>query len=173
MHQHTFLATKLYIPPVRRGLVPRPRLIGRLNAGLRTRDAFARALTLVSAPAGFGKTTLASEWVQTMDGAAPSIGVAWIALDEGDNDLARFLGYLTAALRTVDAGIGKGLQSALQSPQPPPAEVVLISLINDMAALSGRIVLVLDDYHLIDAGPIHDALIFLLEHLPPHLHLVI
>ena len=188
MHQHSLLATKLYIPPVRRGLVARPRLIERLNAGLWARDAFSRALTLVSAPAGFGKTTLVSEWVHEvgahgdapLDGAVPSIGVAWLSLDEGDNDLARFLGYLIAALRTVDAGLGKGVLSALQSPQPPPAEAVLISLINEVVALPDtpeakqrNIILVLDDYHLIDAQPIHDALTFLLEHLPPRLHLVI
>jgi LuxR family maltose regulon positive regulatory protein len=138
-----------------------------------------RKLTLVSAPAGFGKTTLVSEWAHEV--GAP-LQVAWLSLDEGDNDLTRFLAYLIAALRTIEASFGKGALIALQSPgiadatAPPPAEIVLTSLINEITALPGRIILVLDDYHLIEAQPVHDALAFLLEHLPPPpggLHLVI
>ncbi|MFC2031660.1 AAA family ATPase, partial [Chloroflexota bacterium] len=185
MQQHALLATKLYIPPVRPGLVSRPRLIERLNAGLTMRGAFSRALTLVSAPAGFGKTTLVSEWAQAMDGATPPIDIAWLSLDEGDNDPARFLAYMIAALRTIEARqgsaaqqepaglIGQGALSALQSPQPPPAEAIMTSLINEIAALPDRIILVLDDYHLIEAQPIHDSLAFLLGNLPPRMHLVI
>jgi LuxR family maltose regulon positive regulatory protein len=183
MPQHSLLQTKLYIPPIRPELVSRPRLLERLNAGLlpggdspRTRDAFPRALTLISAPAGFGKTTLVNEWVRAMGRAAPPIAIAWLSLDEGDNDPARFLAYLLAALRTIEANMAEGVLSALQSPQPPPAEETLTVLINEIAAIPDRIVLVIDDYHLIDAQPIHDALTFLLEHLPPPpggMHLVI
>jgi LuxR family maltose regulon positive regulatory protein len=179
------LTTKLYIPLIRPTLVPRPRLIERLNAGLpRQSGGFARKLTLISAPAGFGKTTLVSEWVGNIrkDAEQESQAVnriAWLSLDEGDNDLARFLAYFIAAVQTIEAGreyagnIGSGALSALQSPQPPPIEAVLTSLINEIAAIPDRIVLVLDDYHLIEARPIHEALTFLLEHLPPQLHLII
>jgi LuxR family maltose regulon positive regulatory protein len=181
MQQHPLLQTKLYIPPIRPQLVSRPRLIEQLNAGLtvrggfsRTRDAFSRALTLVSAPAGFGKTTLVSEWIHKVEAHGDSpLRVAWLSLDEGDNDPARFLAYLLAALRTVEASIGKGVLSALQSPQPPPTEVVLVSLINDVAAIPGSIILVLDDHHTIESSPVDNALTFLLDHLPPNMHLVI
>ena len=189
------LTTKLYISPVRPELVSRPRLIEGLNAGLH------RKLTLVSAPAGFGKTTLLSEWINsgvrsrqyevgieqgrtneicpTPYSLLPTPRFAWLSLDEGDNDLARFLAYFIAALQTIEArqepagNIGKGALSALQSPQPPPTEAILTALINEIAAIPDRIVLVLDDYHLIEAQPIHDALTFLLRHLPPQMHLVI
>ena len=187
MPQQSLLATKLYIPPVRPELVSRPRLIERLNAGLpardaftrtrdaftRTRDAFTRALTLVSAPAGFGKTTLVSEWVTGCERLEPQVRAAWLSLDEGDNDPARFLAYLIAALRTVEASIGKGVLSALQSPQPPPAEAVLASLINEVAAIPGSIILVLDDHHTIESSQVDDALAFLLERMPSQMHLVI
>jgi LuxR family maltose regulon positive regulatory protein len=154
--------------------VERPRLIERLNEGLH------RKLTLISAPAGFGKTTLVSEWV-----TGCGRPVACLSLDEGDNDPARFLAYFTAALSRVEgieATIGEGALGMLQSPQPPPTEAVLTSLINDIAALPDRIILVLDDYHLIESSPVEastsvdGALTFLLEHLPPPergLHLVI
>jgi LuxR family maltose regulon positive regulatory protein len=156
------LATKFYIPPIRSELVPRPRLIERLNEGLHSK------LTLISAPAGFGKTTLVSEWI--VDSWRPT---AWLSLDEGDNDPARFLAYLVAALQTIAANIGEGVLGALQSPQPPPTETTLTSLINEIAAIPDKIVLILDDYHVIDAKPVDNALTFLLEHLPPQMHLVI
>ena len=156
------LITKLFVPPVRPGLVERSRLTERLNAGLH------RKLTLVSVPAGFGKTTLISKWV-----ANSRRPVAWISLDQNDNDASRFLSYFVAALQTIEPDIGKGVSSALQSPQPPPVEVLLTSVINEIAATSDRIIIVLDDYHLIEAKPIHDALTFLLTHLPPQMHLVI
>jgi LuxR family maltose regulon positive regulatory protein len=166
------LQTKLYAPPLRPELVSRPRLIERLNAGLD------RKLTLISAPAGFGKTTLLSEWVSGWEQP-----VAWVSLDEGDNDPSRFLAYLIAALQTIEANIGKETLGALQSPQPPPAESVLTVLINEMAAVfqgdpcgrpySRPNVLVLDDYQVIEAQPVHRALIFLLDHLPLQMHLVI
>ena len=184
MQQQSLLQTKLYIPPIRRELVPRPRLIERLNAGLNG------CLTLVSAPAGFGKTTLVSEWLNHLQSdvvheGQPTPRVAWLSLDEGDNDPTRFLAYLVAALRTLeprqeDAArqapvglIGKGVLSALQSPQPPPVEAVLISLINEIAAIPGSLVLAFDDHHTIESSSVDKALVFLLERLPPQMHLVI
>jgi LuxR family maltose regulon positive regulatory protein len=197
------LQTKLYIPPPRPELVSRPRLIERLNKGRH------RKLTLISAPAGFGKTTLVSSWIDHLAGvprsragpelvegeaeekhtspasphphtAAPvapgplaQARTGWLSLDEGDNDLSRFLAYFVSALQTVEANIGQGALSALQSPQPPPTEAVLTSLLNEITPFPDRIILVLDDYHLIETQPIHDALTFLLEHLPVNMHLVV
>jgi LuxR family maltose regulon positive regulatory protein len=108
------LTTKLYIPPVQPELVPRSRLIERLNEGLHHK------LTLISAPAGFGKTTLLSEWVHGRGGVTPPLPVAWVSLDEGDNDPAHFLAYFIAALQKIEENIGQGTLSTLQSPQPPP-----------------------------------------------------
>ena len=156
------LATKLYVPPPRPKVVLRTRLIERLNEGLH------RRLTLISAPAGFGKTTLLSEWV-----AGCERRTAWLSLDEGDSDLMRFLSYLVASLRTIAADIGEGVLGALQSPQPPPTESILTALLNEIDTVPDDFVLVLDDYHVVDAKPVDDALTFLLEHLPPRMHLVI
>ncbi len=166
------LATKLYIPLPRPKVVLRPRLIERLNEGLPA----GHKLTLISAPAGFGKTTLVSEWV-----AGCERPVAWLSLDEGDNDPARFLTYLVAALQTlalskvegVVANIGAGMLGVLQAPQPPSAESILTILLNEITTIPDYFILVLDDYHLIDAKPVDQALTFLLEHLPPQMHLVI
>jgi LuxR family maltose regulon positive regulatory protein len=127
-----------------------------------------RKLTLIAAPAGFGKTTLVSEWV-----AGCGRPTAWLSLDDGDNDSPRFLAYLIAAVQTVAPQIGTGVIEALQSPQPPPTEAILTALLNEFAALPEPCILVLDDYHVIDAEPVDRALTFLLEHLPPQLHLVI
>src|SRR5690242_4739521 len=137
------LATKLYIPPPRPNVVLRPRLIERLNEGLH------RKLTLISAPAGFGKTTLLSEWLATYQRRA-----AWLSLDQADNDPARFLVYLVAALQTIAPNIGAELLAVLQSPQPPPTKAILTALLNDITTLAGHFALVLDDYHLIDADPL-------------------
>src|SRR5919202_2741053 len=156
------LATKLYIPPPRPNLVLRPRLTERLNAGLH------RKLTLISAPAGFGKTTLVSAWVTGC--ARP---VAWLSLDERDNDPARFLTYLVAALQTIAPIVGAGVVGVLQSPQPPPTESLLTALHNDITTPPHHFLLVLDDYHVLDAQAVDQALTFLLEHLPPRMHLVI
>ncbi len=156
------LATKLYLPPPRPYVVSRPRLIERLNAGLH------RKLTLISAPAGFGKTTLVSAWLAKCERPA-----AWLALDQSDGDLARFLTYLVAALQTIAANIGEQVVGVLQSPQPPPIEVLLLALLNDVTTLSAPFVLVLDDYHLIGAPTVDQALTYLVEHLPPQMHLVI
>jgi len=158
------LTTKLYIPPIRPELVPRPRLIERLNAGL------SRKLTLISAPPGFGKTTLVSEWIASRELQAH---VAWVSLDEGDNDPARFLAYVISALQTIEPNLGKSALDALQSPQPPATEELVAALINEIDSISGTIVLVLDDFHLITAQPIHDAVTFLLDHPPRNLHQVI
>jgi len=158
------LATKLYIPPPRPKVVLRPRLIERLNEGLLA----GRKLTLISAPAGFGKTTLVSEWVDDCERPA-----AWLSLDEGDNDHTRFLTYLIAALQTVAANIGAGVLGMLQSPQPPPIEPILTALLNEITAVPDNFILVLDDYHVIDFKPVDHAFTFLLEHLPPQMHLVI
>ncbi len=158
------LLTKLYIPPPRPKVVLRPRLIERLNEGLLA----SRKLTLISASAGFGKTTLVSEWV-----AGCGQPVAWLSLDEGDNDPTRFLTYLVAALQTIAPKIGVGVLAALQSPQPPPSEVILTTLLNEITTLPDHFILVLDDYHVIDSKPVDEDLTFLLEHLPPQMHLVI
>lgn len=181
------LQTKLYIPSLRPNLVPRPRLTARLNQGLR----LGHKLTLLSAPAGFGKTTLLSDWVhhpRSQREALPGAGqedtppgpgrpiadrTAWISLDEDDNDLARFLAYLVAALRTLLPGIGEGIRAMLQSPQQPPIEALLTPLLNELSAAPIDFLLVLDDYHLIGAREIDRALAYLLQHLPPQMHLVI
>ncbi|MCB0065069.1 MAG: hypothetical protein KDE19_23255 [Caldilineaceae bacterium] len=166
------LATKLYIPPPRPNAVLRPHLLERLNEGLRQNQNLGRKLTLISAPAGFGKTTLISAWV-----AGFAQRVAWLSLDEGDNDPTRFLAYLVAALRTIAPRIGEGVLAVLQSPQPPPLESILTPLLNEITTIPDDFVLVLDDYHVIDAGgtlgAVDNALAFLLEHAPPQLHLVI
>ena len=158
------LETKLYIPPVRSGLVSRPRLVERLDEG------FQRGckLILISTPAGFGKTTLLSEWA-----AQCRRPVAWVSLDESDNDPARSFAYLLAALQRIDPDIGQTAQAMLQAPQPPPLEPLLTSVINDIADTPQSFILVLDDYHVIQAKRIHEALAFLLDHLPPQMHLVL
>jgi LuxR family maltose regulon positive regulatory protein len=174
------LATKLYIPAPRPSSVLRPRLTDQLNEGRHCK------LTLISAPAGFGKTTLLGEWLASLSSEFPepqptqnsklktqNLQVAWLSLDEADADLARFLAYLVAALQTIAPTIGASLSGVLQSPQPPPPEVVLTALLNDIAAIPGHCLLVLDDYHVLDSQPIDAALSFLLAHLPPQMHLVI
>jgi LuxR family maltose regulon positive regulatory protein len=162
------LMTKLYIPPLRPNLVPRRRLLERLNEGLH------RKLTVVSAPAGFGKTTLLSEWVQSLE-ACGSMGVkgAWISLDEGDNDPARFGAYLTAALRFTNAHTARACADPSESGGALLHESHLVHLINQVAELPRGLVLVLDDYHLIVSQRIHDALTFVIDHLPDNLHLVL
>jgi LuxR family maltose regulon positive regulatory protein len=162
------LITKLRTPPVRPELVPRPRLIERLNAELELDNRFVRKLTLVCAPAGYGKTTLISAWLTGQHRA-----YSWLSLEEGDNDPARFMAYLLAALRTVDARMGQAAEAALRGPQPPSSETLLTVLLNDIAARPDPFLLVLDDYHCIQTLSIHQQLAFLLEHQPPQMHLVI
>jgi LuxR family maltose regulon positive regulatory protein len=162
------LETKLYVPRSRRGLVSRPRLSERLDRGSGSK------LTLVSAPAGFGKTTLVTEWLAAGPAApADERRAAWLSLDRGDNDLASFWTYVIAALRTVASGVGEGALALLLAPRPPPIETVLTALLNDLGPTAGDIVLVLDDYHVIDASDVQDGMEFLLDHLPPWLHVVI
>jgi LuxR family maltose regulon positive regulatory protein len=166
------LETKLYVPRPRRGLVLRPRLSERLDRGTGSK------LVLVSAPAGFGKTTLLAEWLAARPAdLAADRPAAWFSLDRGDNEPASFWGYLIAALRTVAPGIGESALSLLDAPQPVPAETMLTTLLNDLSTGTGtgtgEIVLVLDDYHVIDAREIQDGMAFLLDHLPPRLHMVI
>ena len=156
------LSTKLFTPPVRKNLVPRPCLIERMNEGLEGK------LTLISAPAGFGKTTLVSEWI-----ASCGRPVAWLSLDGGDNDLNRFLTYFIAALQTIATDIGAGVLPILQSPQPPSSESILTVLLNEIVTIPDSFLLVLDDFHVIDAKTVENALVFLIERLPPQMHLVI
>ncbi|MCL6571871.1 MAG: LuxR C-terminal-related transcriptional regulator [Bacillus sp. (in: Bacteria)] len=156
------LATKLHIPLPRSKVVLRPRLIERLNKGLDHK------LTLISASAGFGKTTLVSEWV-----AGCERPVAWLSLDAGDDDSTRFLTHLVAALQTIEKNIGEGVLNSLKLPQPPSTESILTALLNEISALPTKFILVLDDYHVIGDKRIDDALIFLLDHLPTQMHLVI
>ena len=158
------LETKLHVPRWRRDLVARPRLSDRLSRGAES------ALTLVSAPAGFGKTTLLAEWLAIA--AADGRAVAWLSLDPRDNDPALFWTYLVAALKTAAPGAGAGALSLLQPPEPP-GEAGLVTLLNDLDAISDDVVLVLDDYHVIDARDVQDGMAFLLEHLPSQIHLVI
>jgi len=158
------LTTKLYIPPPRSKIVLRPRLIERLNEEL----SASCKLTLISAPAGFGKTTLVSEWI-----ASYGRPVAWLSLDEGDNDPARFISYLVKALQTIQAGIGEGLLAALQSPQPLQIETILTILLNEISTIPENFLLVLDDYHSIDSQPVDQSLAFLIEHQSPKMHLLI
>jgi LuxR family maltose regulon positive regulatory protein len=166
------LAAKLYIPPLPPKIISRPRLIKQLIDGL----SLGHKLTLISAPAGFGKSTLVSEWI-----ASCGRPVAWLSLDESDNDLARFLVYLIHALQRISPNLGAGILETLQSPQTPPIESILTALLNEIAVIpsdpskgSGQsCILVLDDYHLVDAKSVDGALTFLLEHLPAQLHLVI
>src|SRR5215213_3964045 len=158
--------TKLRPSQARPKLIARPRLIAELE-----RES-GRKLTLISAPAGFGKTTLLVEWLRGR--ADGDHSVAWVSLDEGDNDPVRFLSYLVAALRrTVGEGFGEGVLAALRSPEPPRMEAVLGALVNELDDLPGEIAVVLDDYHMIDSERIHRIVSFLLEHLPPNVHLVI
>jgi LuxR family maltose regulon positive regulatory protein len=174
----SILATKLYLPRPRSKAIRRPHLIARLNEGLHPDEGFGRKLTLLSAAAGFGKTTLVSEWIAALTaspssrGKGESVGAAWLSLDERDNDLTRFLAHLVGALQTVAPQVGQDTQTTLQA-VPPPAEAILTTVLNDLSTLAGRIILVLDDYHAIDAQPVDRALAFLLQHLPPQMHLVI
>lgn len=166
------LTTKLFIPPPRPSIVPRLRLVERLSKCL---EAGCR-LTLISAPAGFGKTTLVSEWIARCGRPA-----AWLSLDDGENDPLRFLSYLVATLQTIKTGIGEGLLALLQSPQPPAIESVLTFLLNEISTIpdngalgSGQgFTLVLDDYHLIESKEVDQVVAFLIEHLPPQMHLLI
>jgi LuxR family maltose regulon positive regulatory protein len=156
--------TKLYAPKPRRGLVSRPRLSGRLSRGSASR------LTLISAPAGFGKTTLLAEWLAT---TRTESSAAWLSLDESDSRPASFWTYLIAALQTVVPGAGNSALPLLQSGQQPPIETVLTMVLNELRTAPNDLYLVLDDYHLVDGPDIRTGMTFLLDHLPPQAHLVV
>lgn len=156
------LRTKLFTPRVPAEVIPRPRLLARLNAGLQ------RPLTLMTAPAGFGKTTLLSQWL-----AQTGLPTAWVSLDERDNDPIHFWAYVTAALQTLYPHVGQSALALLQAPHPPPLETILTELLNDLTTIPQDFVLVLDDYHTIEHPEIHRAGSFVLEHLPPHTHIAI
>jgi LuxR family transcriptional regulator, maltose regulon positive regulatory protein len=162
--QDALLATKLHVPRPQPGFVPRPRLVQALSQGL------ARGRVLICAPAGFGKTSLLADWA--CSGGRP---VAWLGLDAGDNDPARFWRYVVAALDGAQPGIAGRLGPLLGPPAPRSFEGLVTALINELAAQAGRdeVLLVLDDYHLVDAGPVHESVAFLLENLPPGLLLVV
>jgi LuxR family maltose regulon positive regulatory protein len=159
----------LYVPALPGQRTPRPRLLARLDAGL------AGKLTLVCAPAGFGKTTLLAGWIGQADDGRWTMddSFAWLSLDRQDNDPTLFLTYLVAALQTVDEDLGGPALSLLQSPQTPTAQVVLGTVINELAQREGQLVLALDHYHLIENPAIHEALAYLLDHQPPQFHLAI
>lgn len=160
------LETKFYAPRWRPGQVPRTRLVERVARGVLSK------FTLVSAPPGFGKTTLLAEWLASP--SAQSRDLAWLSLDQNDNHPPTFWTYLVSALERVRPGVGKGgLLDMLRSPQPPPIETLLVMVLNEVAADPNDLVLVLDDYHAIEAAPIHAGVEFLLEHMPPQMHLVI
>jgi len=190
------LETKLYIPAARSRLVPRPRLIERLDESIHSAK-----LTLISAPAGFGKTTLLSEWIHSRMGneklgrsvgdmraragdhslaldsrpGGPTLGFSWLSLNAEDNEPTRFWAYVIAALQTAYPHVGQGALTALRASQPRslPVELLLTGLINEVAAESNPLVLILDDFHLIDSAQIHKGIVFLLDHLPDQgMHIV-
>jgi LuxR family maltose regulon positive regulatory protein len=162
LHDTRLLATKLHPRPARANLVARPRLCRLLDEGR------AASLILVSAPAGFGKTTLLAEWL----GHTPH-DACWLSLDAGDNDPARFLSYVIATLEQAVPGVAGDLVELLRSPEPPAAEAVLAALMNELALAPADLFLVLDDYHVITSPAVNGAVTFLLENLPPNLHLII
>lgn len=172
--KRSMIATKLYVPAPRRGFVARPRLREKLRLGAESR------LTLVSAPAGFGKTALLADWVS--DSSARDRRVAWLSLDPADSEPVTFWSYVVAALRTAVPGVGAGALDLLAS-APPAHELVLTALVNDLAALPEDAVpqaavpedvwLVLDDYHTVDSQAIGAGMAYFLEHLPPRVHVVV
>lgn len=180
------LQTKLYAPAARSDLIRRSQLVTKFRAGLM------RPLTLIAAPAGFGKTTLVSEWLADLRATIDNVqnegdastrenrqvnrlnpNIAWLSLDDDDNHPTLFLAYLIAAIQTCQPQIGETALALLTAPQPPPPKNILTLLINELGALATPLVIVLDDYHLITTQSIHEALIFLIDHLPSSIHLVI
>jgi LuxR family maltose regulon positive regulatory protein len=162
------LQIKVEVPPLRTELVQRKRLLDLLSEGFQIQGGFNRKLTLVSAPAGYGKTTLILDWIRRL-----GLPLGWLSLDETDNDPARFLVYLLAAIQRVQADFGKGLAAILKSPQKPPDEIIMTMLVNEIAGVPVAFILALDDYHAIHTLAIHQQLSFLLEHQPANLHLIV
>ncbi|HEU5086880.1 MAG TPA: helix-turn-helix domain-containing protein, partial [Roseiflexaceae bacterium] len=165
LEQPPILATKLYLPRPRAGRVSRPRLLAQLETGL------SGILTVIAAPAGFGKTTLLTDWLSQK--ATTSGKVAWLALDAGDSDPHQFVRYLIAALQTIAPAIGDTTLNLLRAAQAPAIETLLPLLLNDLMQLPEGSILILDDYHVVDGPAVHQALAFLIDHLPPQLHLII
>ena len=159
------LKTKLTPPTARTDSIPRPRLTGQFSAGLE------RPLTLICAPAGYGKTTLLTGWLGSVMGN--ELSLAWLSLDDDDNDPARFLSYVVSALSATGTIDGNEVLAHLRSPQSPSPKTIVTELISLLETAARRIVLILDDYHCITAQPIHDAVTFLLDHLPAQMRLVI
>ena len=160
--QRSFLATKLFIPRSSSRLVLRPSLIAKLNL------FHHHKMTLVSAPAGFGKTTVLTQWVAQLDGP-----VAWVSLDEKDNDLFTFFHYLIAALQKIDSSLGVNAAHALQTATRKSLTSVIIPLLNDISAYQNQLCIILDDYHCIQSQEVHGMLKYILDHLPPQLHLIL
>ena len=158
------IATKIIVPSPRQRLVSRSVLLDRVSAGLTGK------FTLVSAASGYGKTTLMTEWLSERGKDFP---VAWVSLDEGDNDLTLFLSYLIAALQNVQDGLGEDTNAVMRDAQNSNDSAILSVLINELSTVPNDFALVLEDYHVIDLGEIHRTLVFLLEHMPPQMHLVI
>src|SRR4030066_437223 len=156
------LSTKLFLPPLRSNLVVRERLVQKLNQGVEC------GLILVSAPAGYGKTTILSAWIDQLGTAK-----AWLSLDEGDNDPLRFLTYLVAALRMVDPAMDEVVKSKLEFQTHPEPETVLNPLINQLTQIDQHFYLVLDDYHVIQNQDVHNLISYLVEHHPRMFHLVL
>jgi len=183
------LRTKLHFPHIRPHLVSRSRLVNVLNQGLLGQSGFVRKATLMAAPAGYGKTTLITDWIsrfsdtEELDSLASNqrdeqvissrVTAQWYSLDENDNEISVFLSYLIIALRSIDEAIGRATMSLLEMPSRPPVHTLMTPLINDLAALSTAFIIVLDDYHHIRSSKVHQAVDFLLEHQPTQLHLVI
>jgi LuxR family maltose regulon positive regulatory protein len=162
MNNSTLLTTKLYLPPPLPQVLARPRLLERLEDGRKV------TLTLLSGPPGYGKTTLLSVWATDHPGE-----VAWLSLEEGDNDVVRFLHYLMAAIQTIAQEIGQGTTVSLERGRQPPPETFLAPVLNQLAASDNDLSLVLDDYHVIEVEPVHSAVTYLLDRAPPNLHLIL
>ncbi|MBE0695756.1 MAG: AAA family ATPase, partial [Anaerolineaceae bacterium] len=161
---NTLLLTKLFPPTVHSGLVSRPRLVGRVLDGWRQ----GRKLALFSAPPGFGKTTLVGEVIQLA-----GCRTAWLSIDSADNAPVRFWRYIIAAMRRLFPDLGELAQSMLEANQPPPVENILTSLLNELAVLPEPLIIILDDYHLIETTAVHESLNFFIDHLSPQVSLII
>ena len=159
------LKTKLYIPPSKSDLLDRPRLVRRLS------ESLGGKLTLISAPAGFGKTTLLTSWIhsdrETLSGSSRLPLAAWISLDEGDNDPVRFISYLVAALRKIQPEVGGSTLDILLTPNPPPDEILLVNLINELSEIQNKFMVILDDYHVVIDERVHSFITFLIGEPTP------